>query len=113
MAQEKLDAVLPREATAPSATHYAKYLDLTQDQRRELLGRVTVLDGAVDAASLTDRLIASVRKATVAQRRVLLVERLRGWWHGRALTHLALIAEGKSDWIELSEAVSEGRSTRG
>jgi hypothetical protein len=28
---------------------------------------------------------------------------LRGWWHGRALSHLSRVAEGRADWIELAE----------
>lgn len=103
LAREKLDAVARAAGNTSSSGYYARYLDLTDERRLELLGRVTILDGAVDAAALTASLVGSVRKATTAQRRVPLVERLRGWWHGRALSHLSLVAEGQSDWIELTE----------
>lgn len=106
-ARERLDAVARAAGNASSAGYYVKYLDLTDERRLELLGRVTILDGMVDAAALTDHLLASVRKATTAQRRLPLVERLRGWWHGRAMSHLSLVAEGRGDWIELTEI--EGR----
>lgn len=102
-AREKLDAVARAGGNGASATYYEKYLDLNDGQRLNLLGRVTILDGAINAAGITDGLVASVRKATVAQRRLPLVERLRGWWHGRAMSHLERVAEGKNDWIELSE----------
>lgn len=102
-AREKLDIVARAAGNVSSAAYYAKYLALTDVQRFELLSRITVLDGAVEAATLTDRLVGSVRKATTAQRRLPLVERLRGWWHGRAMTHLTRVAEGKSDWIDLTE----------
>lgn len=102
-ARAKLDAVAKAGGNKGSAAYYKKYLALSDEERLNLLGRVTVLDGALDASKLTEGLVASVRKAIVAQRRLALVERLRGWWHGRALSHLTLIAEGKSDWIQLSE----------
>ncbi len=102
-AREKLDTVAGAAGNRSSASYYAKYLDLTDERRLELLARVTVLDGAVDAATLTDHLVGSVRKATTAQRRLPLVERLRGWWHARALSHLLLVAEGRGDWIQLTE----------
>lgn len=102
-AREKLDAVARAAGNTSSAGYYAKYLDLTDERRLELLSRVTILDGAVDAATLTDSLVGSVRKATTAQRRRPLVDRLRGWWHGRALSHLSRVAEGRGDWIELAE----------
>ena len=103
LAREKLDLVARAGGNQGSAAYYAKYLDLDDGQRLDLLGRVTILDGAVSAVALTDGLVASGRKATVAQRRIPLVERLRGWWHGRVLNHLTVIAEGRGDWIELSE----------
>lgn len=106
-ARAKLDAVAHAGGNQASADYYAKYLGLTDEQRLELLQRVTILDGASDATVLTDRLVASVRKATVAQRRLPLVERLRGWWHSRVLAHLDLVAGGGSDWIDLTEI--EGR----
>lgn len=102
-ARDKLDAIAREAGNKAHATYYARYLGLTDDERLELLGCVTVLEGAVDAAALTDRLVGSVRKSTTAQRRLPLVERLRGWWCGRALSHLSLNAGGTSDWINLTE----------
>lgn len=106
-ARKKLDAVARAGGNASLALYYTRYLKLSVGQRTDLLSRVTVIDGAVAAAGITDRLVASVRKATLQQRRLPLVERLRGWWHGRVLTHLTRIAEGKVDWITLSEIEDE------
>jgi hypothetical protein len=78
-ARDKLDAVVKASGNQSSVAYYTTYLTLTDDERLALLSRVTVLDGAVDAAALTDRLVGSVRKSTTAQRRLSLVERLRGW----------------------------------
>lgn len=102
-ARTKLDAIARAAGNQSSATYYATYLQLAEDQRLELLSRVTILDGAVDANGLTDALVASVRKATVVSRRGPLVERLRGWWHGRALNHLMMVANHQRDWIDLVE----------
>ena len=102
-ARDKLDVVALAAGNASSARYYQRYLSLTKEQRLALLRRVTVLDGAVDAAELTDRLVGAVRKSAVAQRRLPLIERLRGWWHARAMSHLTRIAQGESDWIDLEE----------
>ena len=102
-AREKLDAVARAAGNASSADYYAKYLSLDEEKRTELLSRVTVLDGAATGEDITDRLVATVRKTTVPERRVPLVERLRGWWHGRAMAHLTRIASGEADWIDIQE----------
>lgn len=102
-ARQKLDAVAQAAGNRASAIYYTKYLSLPEDQRTELLERVVVLDGAVRAADMTERLISTVRKATVPQRRLPLVERLRGWWHGRAMVHLTSVAQGQDDWIDIGE----------
>lgn len=103
LARAKLDAVAGASRNRAHAAYYAKYLALNEDQRRAMLGRITVLDAAVDAATLTERLLGTVRKTTTVSRRLPLVERLRGWWHGRAMTHLTRVAGGVTDWIDLEE----------
>jgi len=102
-AQETLDAVALAAGNASSAAYYARYLSLDAGQRAELLSRVTVFDGATGGENITDDLIATVRKAAIRQRRGPLVERLRGWWHGRAMAHLSAIARGEQDWIDIQE----------
>jgi hypothetical protein len=102
-ARERLDAVARAGGNLASANYYAKYLSLSETQRTDLLSRVVVLDAAATGEEITDRLIATVRKTTVQQRRAPLVERLRGWWHGRAMTHLTRIARGEADWIDIQE----------
>lgn len=102
-AREKLDTVATAAGNQALAAYYAKYLELDSDQRQTALERVTVLDGAVTAESLTERLVGTVRKTTTAPRRLPLVERLRGWWHGRAMTHLTRVTRGVDDWIDLEE----------
>ncbi|MGC0274863.1 ABC-three component system protein [Pseudactinotalea sp. Z1739] len=103
VAMQKLDKVASAAGNESSRPYYTKYLELREEQRQGLLTRVTVLDAAVDAATLTDALVGTVRKATTGPRRGPLIERLRGWWHGRAMTHLTRIAQGETDWIDLEE----------
>ncbi|MBO0982096.1 ABC-three component system protein [Microbacterium sp. SD291] len=102
-AREKLDVVARAAGNAASAEFYDRYLALNETQRTDLLGRVVVL-GAVGAGEqITEQLVATVRKATVQQRRRPLVERLRGWWHGRTMEHLTKVARGEKDWIDIRE----------
>lgn len=82
---------------------YDKYQNLTDKQRTELLRKITVLDGMTQCKNITEELLSTVRKTIPRSRRGPLVERLRGWWHDRVLRHLACIANGKGDWIEIDE----------
>lgn len=102
-ARVKLDEIARAGGNKASVSYYTRYLSLHEGQRTELLSRVVVLDGVVSGEDITSSLIATVRKATVPQRREPLVERLRGWWHGRAMTHLTQIARGTKDWIDIQE----------
>lgn len=102
-AREKLDAVAHAAGNAASADYYERYLVLNETQRTDLLERVVVLDAAATGEQITEKLVATVRKATVQQRRKPLVDRLRGWWHGRAMAHLTRVARGEADWIDIRE----------
>ncbi|WP_052663706.1 ABC-three component system protein [Psychromicrobium lacuslunae] len=102
-ARDRFDAVATKAGNTASADYYKKYLSLDEGRRTELLSRIVVIDSAATSEKITDQLQASVRKATIASRRGSLVERLRGWWHGRAMSHLAKIARGEDDWIEMQE----------
>jgi len=102
-ARERLDVVARAAGNAASTNYYAKYLSLTDGQRVTLLDRVVVLGAAAPGERITEQLIAAVRKTTVQQRRKPLVDRLRGWWHGRAMVHLSRITRGEADWIDIRE----------
>jgi hypothetical protein len=81
------------EANKP---YYAEFLALDQDDRRALLERVDVIDEVADVASIDENLMRAVRKSVVPRRRKALVERLRSWWHARAIAHLDAVAKGRS-----------------
>jgi hypothetical protein len=88
------------EANKP---YYEAFLALEPDERRALLERVDVIDGAASAANIGDDLIRAVRKSVVPRRRQALVERLRGWWHARVIVHLDAVANGRPDRITVAE----------
>ncbi|MEW1963766.1 ABC-three component system protein [Microbacterium sp. NPDC077644] len=102
-AREKLDTVARAAGNAASIDYYTKYLSLDDSQRTALLSRVIVLGATVTAEQITDQLVATVRKTAVQRRRRPLIDRLRGWWHGRTMLHLSKVARGEGDWIDLSE----------
>lgn len=52
-------------------------------------------------------LVRAVRKSAKPQRRAALVDRLRGWWHRRAIAHLDATARGLPDRIGAEELESE------
>jgi hypothetical protein len=102
-ARERLDVVARAVGNAASADFYARYLSLNDAQRAGLLSRVVVLGAAATGERITEQLVATVRKTTVQQRRKPLVDRLRGWWHGRTMVHLTRITRGEADWIDIRE----------
>lgn len=102
-ARERLDDVASAAGNAASRAYYERYLLLNETQRIDLLNRVVVLGAATNAEQITEKLLATVRKTTVQSRRRPLVDRLRGWWHGRTMTHLTNVARGETDWIDIQE----------
>lgn len=103
VARSKLDGVAGAAGNQSLGQYYARYRELSEEERNELLARITVLDGQASGQDITGRLIASVRKSVVAQRRKPLIERLLGWWYDRTVAHLTRIAQGGTDWIAMQE----------
>lgn len=102
-ALQRLEEVAEAAGNEAHDVFYKRFLGLTPRDRFALLSRVTVLGEATEAANLTNDLQAAVRKAVPIHRRAPLVERLRGWWHARAIAHLTRVASGQEDWIEMAE----------
>lgn len=102
-ARAKFDVVAHAAGNAALLAYYDRYLALDEAQRTDLLNRIVVLDAATTAEQITEKLVATVRKATVQPRRRPLVDRLRGWWHARAMAHLTNVVRGKGDWIDVRE----------
>jgi ABC-3C protein len=72
-----------------------------------LLTRVDIIDGVLAADEVEEQLERAVRKSVKPARRAALVDRLRGWWHKRAIAHLAAVARGEHDRIGAAELESE------
>jgi hypothetical protein len=90
------------ESTA-NAEYYAAFLALDPSARKALLERIEVVDGAVTAATVQTSLERAVRKSVKPLRRAALVDRLRGWWHKRAIAHLDAVAHQHGDRITSAE----------
>jgi hypothetical protein len=84
-------------------SYYEAFLGLSPENRKALLDRVDVIDEMADVASVADDLMRAVRKSVIPRRRTALVERLRGWWHARAIAHLDAVANGRADRISAEE----------
>jgi hypothetical protein len=102
-AQKRLESIATARGNEDHSAYYERFMGLTPRARGELLSRVTIMDEATQAADLTDDLLSAVRKTVPENRRAGLVERLRGWWHGRTLDHLSRVAAGGADWIDMVE----------
>lgn len=106
-AQERLERTARTSASTSNADYYAAFLDLNPEQRRALLERVEIFDGVLPIAEVQPLLERAVRKSVKPQRRAALVDRLRGWWHRRAIVHLDAVARGLPDRIGAGELESE------
>jgi len=102
-AQAALERVARESTNAANTDYYATFLGLTPLDRRAFLDRVEVIDEAATAANVQPEIERAVRKSVKPQRRSALVDRLRGWWHKRAITHLDAVARGRPDRIGVAE----------
>lgn len=99
--------ILERTARESTSTtnedYYAAFLALDPAARLAFLERVEVIDRAAAASDVQPALERAVRKSVKPQRRPALVDRLRGWWHKRAISHLEAIARHQRDRIGAAE----------
>ena len=102
-ARERLDRTALTSDSKANAPYYSAFLGLESEQRRALLERVEIFDGVLPATEVQQSLERAVRKSVKPQRRAALVDRLRGWWHKRAIAHLDEIARGQHDRIGAAE----------
>lgn len=106
-ALERLERTARTSASGTNADYYAAFMALESEQRRALLERVEIFDGMLPIAEVQPLLERAVRKSVKPQRRTALVDRLRGWWHKRAISHLDAVAKGLPDHIGAGELESE------
>lgn len=94
-----VDAALQSlELTAQTSTNqtntsaYQAYLGKTPAERRAIVERVFIVDGAPDMSDLDDLLKNEVFHATPRERQNTFLEYLEGWWFRRAVTQLQNVA---------------------
>jgi hypothetical protein len=63
---------------------FSAFLNLSPAMRLALVSAITVVDGVADVADLESRLSAALHFAAKAEQLPELIERLEGWWWGRA-----------------------------
>ena len=102
-AMQTLERTARESTSTANEDYYAAFLALDPTARLTFLERVEVIDRAAAAADVQPALERAVRKSVKPQRRPALVERLRGWWHKRAIAHLDAIARHQSDRIGAAE----------
>jgi ABC-3C protein len=102
-ALQALERTARESTSSANADYYAAFLALDPSARRAFLERIEVVDGAVTAATVQSSLERAVRKSVKPLRRAALVERLRGWWHKRAIAHLDAVAHQQGDRITSAE----------
>jgi hypothetical protein len=102
-AMQALERTARESTSTGNEDYYAAFLALDPTARLTFLERVEVIDRAAAAADVQPALERAVRKSVKPQRRPALVERLRGWWHKRAIAHLDAVARHQSDRIGAAE----------
>jgi hypothetical protein len=106
-ALQALERTARESTSAGNAAYYAAFLALEPSARKAFLERVDVIDGAATAVAMQPALERAVRKSVKLQRRAALVDRLRGWWHKRAIAHLDSVARHQNDRITSAELEEE------
>ena len=115
------DVALPRlEQTALTSGNqtnslaYKSYLGKTPDERRSMVDRIFVVDGAPDISDLDESLKTEVFHATPREHQDTFLEYLEGWWFRRAVTQLQkldkreriLSEELEAQMADLSRSIS-------
>jgi hypothetical protein len=84
-------------------TYYDAFLALDPDERQAFVASIEVIDQAAGAGAVDDELMRAVRRSATPKYRPSVVERLRGWWHGRVILQLEKVAGGEADRISSAE----------
>lgn len=102
-AESTLRAIATKGGNKKNEAYYSKFLALRTKEAKHLLRRIHIVDRTPTATNVENELLKAVRLSAPAHRRLPLVERLRGWWLGRALKSLMSVALGHPDPISMVE----------
>lgn len=109
-AQKRLDHTATTSTSDTNRAAYNLYRALSSTEKSALLSTVVIVPRAPDIASVGDGIRTEARLAVRREHLDSFVDRLEGWWFGRALRQLVdagsspiLSAELESEWHELQE----------
>jgi len=109
-AQKRLDHTSTTSTSDTNRAAYELYRALSATEKSALLSTVVIAPRAPDIASVGDGIRAEARLAVRREHLDPFVDRLEGWWFGRALRQLVdaasppiLSTELESEWHDLQE----------
>jgi hypothetical protein len=109
------EAVTRLEATARTSTNranrsaYQRFLAMSPEERRLLIGGVVVADGSPDVVDVDQSIQAELRLAAEPHAVPALSERLLGWWYQRVIAHLLDAARPPIEGQEVQGKVDDLR----
>ena len=103
-ALQKLEQTAQTSTNQTNSTAYQAYLGKTPQERKSLIERVFVIDGAPNVADLDQSLKTEVFHASSREHQDAFLEYLEGWWFRRALQQLQNIDGGDRIFSEELEA---------
>jgi len=110
-AGRELDAIVKSfSKDDANADYYRAFRDLTADQRRKLLERITVLDSVADVVDVSDQIDGRLRLGCREEHLANLSASVEGWWFRRVV--LALQRKPEQQRIsarELSSTIADVR----
>ena len=109
-AQKRLDHTATTSTTVKNRAAYELYRALSATEKNALLSTVVIAPRALDITSVGDGIRAEGRLAVRREHLDSFIDRLEGWWFGRALRQLVdeasppiLSTELESEWHDLQE----------
>ena len=109
-AQKRLDRTATTSTSEANRAAYDLYRSLSETEKSALLSTVVIVPRSPDIASVGNGIRAEARLAVRREHLDSFVDRLEGWWFGRALRQLVdeasppiLSAELESEWHDLQE----------
>ena len=94
VALQRLQQTAQTSTNQTNAAAYQAYLDKSHEERKSLVDRIFIVDGAPDVSDLDQLLKFAIFPACRREHQDAFLEYLEGWWFRRALTQLKNIDRG-------------------
>ncbi len=108
-AQRALTAVAKESTNRANSKAYDVFLSTDPRIRKDILGKLTVLDAAPSVTDIDGELEREVYWAAGREHRAAFLQRLEGWWFRRVLHQLSNVAADRIGSIELEAQMSDMR----